>query len=133
MAGTDGFSAAPSRCEMSRATSPHGTGSDTELEGRKKAEEEAKRIVDAIPQTIFVLDAEGTALTANRASLEYHGLTVQQIANKDARKLIFHPEDVERLNDERPDALARGVPFSLEWRARRHAPTDPGPLTPHQT
>ena len=110
--------AEPVRDEQGNIAAWYGT--DTEIEDRKKAEEEAKRIVDAIPQTIFVLDAEGTALTANRASLEYHGLTVEQIANKDARKLIFHPEDVERLNDERREALARGVPFSLEWRARRH-------------
>jgi len=110
--------AEPVRDEQGNIVAWYGT--DTEIEDRKKAEEEAKRIVDAIPQTIFVLDAEGTAITANRASLEYHGLTVEQIANKDARKLIFHPEDVERLNDERREALARGVPFSLEWRARRH-------------
>jgi len=110
--------AEPVRDEQGNIAAWYGT--DTEIEDRKKAEEEAKRIVDAIPQTIFVLDAEGTALTANRASLEYHGLTVEQIANKDARKLIFHPEDVERLNDERREALARGVPFSLEWRVRRH-------------
>ena len=110
--------AEPVRDEQGNIVAWYGT--DTEIEDRKRAEEEAKRIVDAIPQTIFVLDAEGTALTANRASLEYHGLTVEQIANKDARKLIFHPEDVERLNDERREALARDVPFSLEWRARRH-------------
>ncbi len=95
-------------------------GTDTEIEDRKNAEAEAKRIVDAIPLQIFVLHADGTALTANRASLEYHGLTVDQVANQDARKLIFHPDDVERLKDERQQALVRGVPFSLEWRARRH-------------
>src|SRR5262249_50067828 len=31
-----------------------------------------------------------------------------------------HPEDVARVQDERRQALARGVPFALEQRARRH-------------
>src|SRR5712664_1622096 len=44
----------------------------------------------------------------------------EQVAGTDARKLIFHADDVERLKEERALALARGVPFSLEWRARRH-------------
>ncbi len=36
------------------------------------------------------------------------------------RARVFHPEDVARLREERRDALARGVPFELEQRARRH-------------
>jgi formate hydrogenlyase transcriptional activator len=32
---------------------------------------------------------------------------------------IFHPDDVERLRDERKAALARGVPFEIEQRDRR--------------
>ena len=112
-------------CRAEPARDDQGTivawyGTDTEIEDRKNAEAEAKRIVDAIPLQIVVLHADGTALTANRASLDYHGLTVDQVANHDARKLIFHPEDVERLKDERQQALAHGMPFSLEWRARRH-------------
>ena len=95
-------------------------GTDTDIEDRKNAEGEAKRILDAIPQTIVVLDPEGKTVSANRASLDYHGLTLDQIAGRDARKLIFHADDVERLKEARELALARGVPFSLEWRARRH-------------
>src|SRR5437879_8057091 len=95
-------------------------GTDTDIEDRKNAEDETRRVLDAIPQTIVVLDPEGKTVSANRTSLEYLGLTLEQIAGTDARKLIFHPEDVEKLKEERALALARGVPFSLEWRARRH-------------
>jgi formate hydrogenlyase transcriptional activator len=95
-------------------------GTDTDIEDRKNAEDEAKRILDAIPQTIVVLDAEGRTVSANRTSLEYLGLTLEQIAGTDSRRLMFHPDDVERLKEERAQALARGVPFSLEWRTRRH-------------
>jgi len=110
--------AAPVRDEQGSIVAWFGT--DTDIEDRKNAEDEAKRILDAIPQTIVVLDPEGKTVSANRASLEYHGLTPEQVAGTDARKLIFHADDVERLKEERALALARGVPFSLEWRARRH-------------
>ena len=110
--------AAPVRDEQGSIVAWFGT--DTDIEDRKNAEDETKRILDAIPQTIVVLDPEGKTVSANRASLEYNGLTLEQIAGTDARKLIFHADDVERLKEERALALARGIPFSLEWRARRH-------------
>ena len=37
----------------------------------------------------------------------------------DFRARIFHPEDLERLRDERRAALARGLPFEIEQRALR--------------
>jgi hypothetical protein len=37
----------------------------------------------------------------------------------DFRGRVFHPEDVDRLRDERRAALARGVPFDNEQRVRR--------------
>src|SRR5882672_10938435 len=110
--------AAPVRDEQGSIVAWFGT--DTDIEDRKNAEDETKRILDAIPQTIVVLDPEGKTVSANRTSLEYAGLTLEQLAGTDARKLLFHAEDVERLKEERALALARGVPFSLEWRARRH-------------
>jgi formate hydrogenlyase transcriptional activator len=38
----------------------------------------------------------------------------------DFRIRFFHPEDVERLRDERKLGLARGIPFENEQRARRN-------------
>src|SRR5258708_21690380 len=37
----------------------------------------------------------------------------------DLRGRVFHPEDVDRLRDERRAALAGGVPFENEQRVRR--------------
>src|SRR6266853_1397315 len=86
--------AAPVRDEKGSIVAWFGT--DTDIEDRKNAEDETRRVLDAIPQAIVVLDPEGKTVSANRASLQYHGLTPDQVAGKDARKLIFHPEDVER-------------------------------------
>jgi formate hydrogenlyase transcriptional activator len=101
-------------------------GSNTDIEDRKRAEkklledeQELRRITDAIPQTIVVQGPSGVPLYANQAALDYTGLTMQDVVASDFRARIFHPEDLERLRDERQAALARGLPFEIEQRARR--------------
>ena len=86
----------------------------------KNSEQELRRITDAIPQTIIVLSPEGTVVYANQAVLEYTGLTMDEMMAPDVRNRIFHPEDLARLQDERREGLARGVPFEYEQRARRN-------------
>src|SRR5712691_6012399 len=77
-----------------------------------------QQIVDVIPQTITVLAPDGTIIYANQAVLDYTGLTIDDVMKHDFRDRVFHPEDVERLRDERQKALARGEPFENEQRAR---------------
>src|SRR5246500_1155271 len=101
-------------------------GSDTDIEDRKRAEtklledeREFRRITDAIPQTIVVLDPSGDPLYANQAVLEYTGLTMQEVLSSEFRARMFHPEDVEKVREERQAAYARGLPFEIEQRTRR--------------
>jgi PAS domain S-box-containing protein len=83
-----------------------------------KAEEtELRRMTDAIASYIYVLRPDGTALYANQTVLDYTGLTLEDVHREDQRARVFHPEDVERLREERGEALARGKPFELEQRA----------------
>ena len=102
-------------------------GSSTDIEDRKRAEEklrqeerELRRITDAIPQTIVIQDPDGSPIYANQAVLDYTGLTLEDVTTSDFRARIFHPEDLERLREERQAALSRGVPFEIEQRALRH-------------
>jgi formate hydrogenlyase transcriptional activator len=102
-------------------------GSSTDIEDRKRAEEklrqderELRRIPDAIAQTIVVQSPDGVPIYANRAVLDYTGLTLEDVTSSDFRARIFHPEDIERLREERQAALSRGVPFDIEQRALRH-------------
>jgi formate hydrogenlyase transcriptional activator len=67
----------------------------------------------------MVLAPDGTALYANRSLLEFSGLTMEAVMAPDFRTRFFHPEDVERLRDERQLALTRGIPFENEQRALR--------------
>src|ERR1700674_1347568 len=101
-------------------------GSNTDIEDRKRAEtklleeeRELRRITDAIPQTIVVLDAKGHPLYANQAMLDYTGLTMEDVVTSDFRASILHPEDLDRAREERKAGLARGLPFEIEQRARR--------------
>ena len=82
--------------------------------------QELGRIIDAIPQPIVVLGPDGRNLYANQAMLAYTGLTLDEVMAADFRARVYHPDDVERLHDERQEALARGLPFANEQRARRH-------------
>src|SRR5882762_6818263 len=90
------------------------------MEGLRSSEQQAQEIVDAIPQAIAVLRPDGQPLYGNRSLLQYTGLTIAEVTSADFRARVFHPDDVARLREERRDALARGVPFDFEQRARRH-------------
>src|ERR1700730_18166969 len=82
-----------------------------------KSEAELRTIIDAIPQLIVALGADGQFLDANQAILEYTGLTNEDLASERFRE-VFHPEDTERLREVRDAAISRGVPFAYERRVR---------------
>ncbi len=99
-------------------------GTQTDIEDLKQTEEklraedcELRRITDAIPQAIVVQDPSGIPVYANRATLDYTGLTAEDVITPGFLERIFHPEDIERLKDHRATALTRGLPFELEQRA----------------
>src|SRR5467141_501054 len=83
----------------------------------KKSETELREIVDVIPQTIIVLNPDGKAIYANRVALEYTGLSLDVVRADDFRARILHPDDVQRLREERHKALSGAVPFENEQRA----------------
>ncbi len=102
-------------------------GSNTDIEDRKRTEEklrqsetELEQIVDTIAQLVLFLRPDGRALHANTFLLQYTGLSPEDLKEEDFRNRVFHPEDVERLQEERKQALLHGLPFENEQRMRRH-------------
>ncbi|MEK6324987.1 MAG: sigma 54-interacting transcriptional regulator, partial [Acidobacteriota bacterium] len=83
-----------------------------------KSEAELRTSIDAIPQLIITIGADGNFLYANQAVLEYTGLTKEEVASESFGE-VFHLEDSERLRDERDAAISRGLPFEYERRVRR--------------
>jgi formate hydrogenlyase transcriptional activator len=82
----------------------------------RQDEEESRRIVDLIPQHIVVLDSGERVIFANHQALEYTGLSLHEVRAGDVRERVFHPEDVERLREEREKGLAGAIPFQNEQR-----------------
>jgi formate hydrogenlyase transcriptional activator len=95
----------------------------TDIDDRKRAEEmlrqseaELRTITDTIRQPIAVLAPDGTKLYANRASLDISGLTLDEVIKEGSLARLCHPDDINRVGDERRIGLLEGVPFDLEMR-----------------
>ena len=116
------FRAEPLRDESGNIVNWYGT--DTDIDDLKRAEaklrqdeKELRRMTDAIPQSIIVLNPDGKAIYANRVALEYSGLSLDEVLADDFRARVFHPDDVQRLREEREKSLSSAVPFENEQRA----------------
>src|SRR5258707_15274356 len=82
-------------------------GTSTDIDALKQTQEklradeqELRRITDAIPQAIVVLDPSGAPLYANQTTLDYTGLTSEDVVAPCFRERIFHPDDLESLRNE---------------------------------
>jgi formate hydrogenlyase transcriptional activator len=100
-------------------------GSNTDIEDRKLAEEklrqderELRQITDAIPHNIVVMGPDGTRLYANRTFHEYTGIKPEEVNSDSFHAEKVHPDDLERLTNERQTGLERSEPFEIESRAR---------------
>jgi PAS domain S-box-containing protein len=99
-------------------------GAVTDVTAAKQAEEksrqdehELRRITDAIPQVIVVLNPDGRTVYVNRVALEYTGLSIEEARAENFLDRVVHPEDIERFRVVRQDGLSKGVPFETEQRA----------------
>jgi formate hydrogenlyase transcriptional activator len=103
-------------------------GTSTDLEDRKQAEEklrqderELRQLIDFLPQHVLVLDAKGTLVQANQTALDYSGHTLDEMTDVGTQERIkrdLHPDDVERVANERRRGISNGVPFEIEKRVR---------------
>jgi formate hydrogenlyase transcriptional activator len=114
--------AAPARDEHGHLVRWYGI--NTDVDDRKRAEEklrqkedELRTMTDAIRQSVVVLAPDGTTLYANRVALDRLGLTTGEVHDQGFLARAFHPDDVDRVREERRVGLSDGVPFELEMRA----------------
>lgn len=115
------FRATPARDENGEIVRWFGINTDIDDLKRAEArlrqdEEEFRRIVDLIPQQIVVLSPEGKAIYANRMSMDYTGLSLEEVQADNFRDHVFHPEDIQRLREQRKQALAGTILFENEQR-----------------
>ena len=91
----------------------------TDIEERKLAEKELRQLIDVVPQSMCVDDADGTVLYANNQLLNYLGFTLEEAQAVDFRSRIFHPDDLERVLSTGREAMSRGAPWEIEVRIKR--------------
>jgi PAS domain S-box-containing protein len=88
-----------------------------QAEGRRRQDEqELRHITDAIPQLIIVYSPEGRAVYLNRGTLDYMGLSLEEVQAESFRDRVIHPDDVERFRNVRQNGLPNGAPFETEQR-----------------
>jgi PAS domain S-box-containing protein len=74
-------------------------------------------MIDAIPTFVAVLNPDGRLVHVNQTAVDYTGVTAED-TQRDSDREPKHPEDVERLREDRLKALAGDVPFENEQRLR---------------
>jgi len=97
----------------------------TDIDDRKKAEEALRSsernlslMINAIPCWSSVFARDGSVLYRNQVVSDYTGFPLEDARKEDFRARVFHPDDVERLREERGRAFTRAVPFENEQRVR---------------
>jgi formate hydrogenlyase transcriptional activator len=78
-----------------------------------------RQIVDLIPVIIGVLKPDGTVQYANKAFLDYTGSPIEELMQPDPTSHGVHPDDTERLREQRREAMLANKPFVMEERVRR--------------
>jgi len=102
-------------------------GASIDIHDRKRAEEkireqetELRQILDLTPQHIGVFGPDGSPLYANRAALEYFGITVEEWRDERSRLDLVHPDDRGQFLREGKNRLLEAQPHELETRLLRH-------------
>src|SRR6185295_15491709 len=113
----------PLRDEVGRIVKWYGVLTD--IEDRKRAEDkireqetELRQTLDLAPQLIGQLGPRRERLYANRATLEYYGLSLDEWLRGSFRSEV-HPDDAERFRAAADGALLTGTEFELELRLRK--------------
>src|SRR5579863_7674854 len=101
-------------------------GCSTDITERKQAEQklkdqemELRQMLDLTPQYLGVLGADGSPIYANRASLDYLGISLEEWKQRGGIGDEVHPDDAERARTELERALSTGSAVEIEERVRR--------------
>ena len=101
-------------------------GSSTDITERKETERklndqemELRQMLDLTPQYLGVLGADGSPIYANRASLDYLGMSLEEWRQRGGIGDEVHPDDAERVKTELERALSTGSTVEIEERVRK--------------
>jgi len=84
----------------------------------RKSEGQLRQIVDAIPQIVVALGADGGVVSVNGTVLDYTGIPREEAMETDFRERVFHPDDLKRLRETRRNGFSSRSPWENEVRVR---------------
>ncbi|MBD1938890.1 PAS domain S-box protein [Microcoleus sp. FACHB-68] len=103
-------------------------GASVDIHERKQAEatilqQEAqfRQLADAMPQQVWITDAQGNTQYVNQQWTTYTGLTLEQTQDIQYATQIMHPDDFEATRQLWSTALAMGTPYQAEFRLMQQA------------
>jgi PAS domain S-box-containing protein len=76
------------------------------------------KLVEAIPQFVWITAADGTIEYFNQAWIDYTGLTVEGMKHTGVKGVV-HPEDLPLTWERWTNAILSGEPYEIEYRLRR--------------
>jgi PAS domain S-box-containing protein len=83
----------------------------------RASEQRFRRVADSLPHSVFMFDAAGTPVWANRHAAEFAGSADVWLATR--RYELIHPDDRARVRTEWRRSLATGEPYEADVRMRR--------------
>jgi PAS domain S-box-containing protein len=84
----------------------------------RKSEKELRDVIDTIPATVWSTLPDGSNTYVNRHTVEYQGLSAEQMAGS-GWQAVIHPDDLARHLGKWTEAIATGKPLENEVRLRR--------------
>jgi formate hydrogenlyase transcriptional activator len=81
----------------------------------RESEQELRGILDLVPQLVGVLGPQAERLYANRVTLSYFGVTLDEWCQRDRRSEV-HPDDAERFIAAADRSVSSSSPYELEVR-----------------
>jgi PAS domain S-box-containing protein len=92
-------------------------GSSIDIEDRKRAELEARTLIEAIPQQIWSGPPDGTLDYCNERWRSYMGLGLEQLRGEGWQSML-HPEEREQVLEAWRESVLNGTPYEQEERHR---------------
>jgi formate hydrogenlyase transcriptional activator len=85
----------------------------------REQEAELRQMLDLVPQLVAVFGPDHERLYANRAGLDYLGVSLDEWRQTSDMRALVHPDDGDRMRAFFSRAVSSGVAYELEFRIRK--------------
>ena len=89
-------------------------------EALRKSEAEFRQLANAVPQIVFVADANGKVQYVNEQWMKFSGLSLEETDTPEIVAEVIHPDDRKMVFAKWAQAFESGTPYELEARIRNH-------------